>query len=96
MVGGMIVRDTCGASSKGTGHGPTLLRSPTGLIMCLGASPCPCHAVIRPQALNPELDAQEEKDKISIQPRNPFRGYQALGVNVTNGKPDQHEGLDLV
>ncbi|PPQ66258.1 hypothetical protein CVT24_007276 [Panaeolus cyanescens] len=38
---------------------------------------------------------QDEKDKISIKNQDFARGYQRLHENVTNGKADNHEGLDI-
>ncbi|KAJ7863128.1 Clavaminate synthase-like protein [Mycena olivaceomarginata] len=38
---------------------------------------------------------QEEKDKISLSHQDYARGYQRLKENVTNGKADNHEGLDF-
>ncbi|KAI0632094.1 Clavaminate synthase-like protein [Trametes polyzona] len=38
---------------------------------------------------------QEEKDKISIEHEDHARGYQRLKQNVTNGKADNHEGIDF-
>ncbi|OSD07250.1 Clavaminate synthase-like protein [Trametes coccinea BRFM310] len=38
---------------------------------------------------------QEEKDKISISNEDNARGYQRLKENVTNGKADNHEAIDL-
>ncbi|KAI6128805.1 hypothetical protein EDD17DRAFT_1149992 [Pisolithus thermaeus] len=38
---------------------------------------------------------QEEKDKISITLQDNARGYQRLNENVTNGKSDNHEGIDI-
>ena len=35
------------------------------------------------------------KEELSIGGANPFRGFQRLGLNVTKGKRDAHEGLDL-
>ncbi|KAL4081059.1 hypothetical protein J3A83DRAFT_4204408 [Scleroderma citrinum] len=37
----------------------------------------------------------EEKDKISIRNQDHARGYQRLQENVTNGKADNHEGIDF-
>ncbi|KAF9046441.1 Clavaminate synthase-like protein [Panaeolus papilionaceus] len=38
---------------------------------------------------------QDEKDKLSIKNQDYARGYQRLHENVTNGKADNHEGLDF-
>lgn len=38
---------------------------------------------------------QDEKDKISLKHQDGARGYQRLKENVTNGKADNHEGIDL-
>ncbi|KAK7048355.1 Oxoglutarate 3-dioxygenase [Favolaschia claudopus] len=38
---------------------------------------------------------QGEKDKISLSNQDYARGYQRLKENVTNGKADNHEGLDF-
>ncbi|EKM79373.1 hypothetical protein AGABI1DRAFT_39707 [Agaricus bisporus var. burnettii JB137-S8] len=38
---------------------------------------------------------QAEKDKISLSNEDHARGYQRLKENVTNGKADNHEGLDF-
>ncbi|KAJ7250880.1 Clavaminate synthase-like protein [Mycena haematopus] len=38
---------------------------------------------------------QEEKDKLSLSNQDHARGYQRLRENVTNGKADNHEGLDF-
>ncbi|KAJ8518488.1 hypothetical protein ONZ45_g4448 [Pleurotus djamor] len=38
---------------------------------------------------------QEEKDKISLSKNDHARGYARLKENVTNGKADNHEGIDL-
>lgn len=38
---------------------------------------------------------QEEKDIISIANQDNARGYQRLKENVTNGKADNHEGIDF-
>ncbi|KAF9481160.1 Clavaminate synthase-like protein [Pholiota conissans] len=38
---------------------------------------------------------QEEKDKLSLKNQDSARGYARLNENVTNGKADAHEGLDL-
>lgn len=38
---------------------------------------------------------QEEKDIISITNQDNARGYQRLKENVTNGKADNHEGIDF-
>ncbi|KAG7443057.1 Clavaminate synthase-like protein [Guyanagaster necrorhizus] len=37
---------------------------------------------------------QEEKDKISLRNEDQARGYARLKENVTNGKADNHEGID--
>jgi isopenicillin N synthase-like dioxygenase len=37
-----------------------------------------------------------EKEAISVEHSNSYRGYQKLGVNVTKGRVDGHEALDLV
>uniref|UniRef100_A0A0E0QNH8 Fe2OG dioxygenase domain-containing protein n=1 Tax=Oryza rufipogon TaxID=4529 RepID=A0A0E0QNH8_ORYRU len=38
----------------------------------------------------------EEKLKIKMTPQNGYRGYQRLGENITNGKPDMQEAIDLI
>ncbi|KAJ7784571.1 Non-heme dioxygenase N-terminal domain-containing protein, partial [Mycena metata] len=38
---------------------------------------------------------QEEKDKLSLSNQDHARGYARLKENVTNGKADNHEGLDF-
>ncbi|KAG6330250.1 hypothetical protein ID866_8839 [Astraeus odoratus] len=38
---------------------------------------------------------QEEKDKISLRLQDQARGYARLNENVTNGKADNHEGIDF-
>jgi len=38
---------------------------------------------------------QEEKDKLSLKNQDFARGYARLKENVTNGKADNHEGLDF-
>ncbi|EGN98401.1 hypothetical protein SERLA73DRAFT_56529 [Serpula lacrymans var. lacrymans S7.3] len=38
---------------------------------------------------------QEEKDKISLKNQDLARGYARLKENVTNGKADNHEGIDF-
>ncbi|KAG8214491.1 hypothetical protein J3R82DRAFT_9546 [Butyriboletus roseoflavus] len=38
---------------------------------------------------------QAEKDKISLRHQDFARGYQRLKENVTNGKADNHEGIDF-
>ncbi|KAJ3513036.1 hypothetical protein NLJ89_g3174 [Agrocybe chaxingu] len=38
---------------------------------------------------------QEEKDKLALKNQDNARGYQKLKQNVTNGKADNHEGLDF-
>ncbi|KAL5520119.1 hypothetical protein ACEPAG_1779 [Sanghuangporus baumii] len=38
---------------------------------------------------------QEEKDKIGLGNQDGARGYQRLKENVTNGKADNHEGIDF-
>ncbi|KAG2010065.1 2OG-Fe(II) oxygenase [Coprinopsis cinerea AmutBmut pab1-1] len=38
---------------------------------------------------------QEEKDKLALRNQDYARGYQRLKENVTNGKADNHEGLDF-
>ncbi|KAH9854658.1 Clavaminate synthase-like protein [Lenzites betulinus] len=38
---------------------------------------------------------QQEKDEISIANQDNARGYQRLKENVTNGKADNHEGIDF-
>ncbi|EJC98113.1 Clavaminate synthase-like protein [Fomitiporia mediterranea MF3/22] len=38
---------------------------------------------------------QEEKDKLALANQDGARGYQRLKENVTNGKADNHEGLDF-
>ncbi|KAJ6584970.1 hypothetical protein B0H19DRAFT_1107527 [Mycena capillaripes] len=38
---------------------------------------------------------QEEKDKLSLSNQDHARGYARLKENVTNGKADNHEGLDM-
>jgi isopenicillin N synthase-like dioxygenase len=37
-----------------------------------------------------------EKDDISINDINSYRGYQEIGLNVTNGLQDGHEALDIM
>ncbi|KAG0149150.1 hypothetical protein CROQUDRAFT_653969, partial [Cronartium quercuum f. sp. fusiforme G11] len=37
----------------------------------------------------------EEKATLSIESNDFARGYQCKGLNVTQGKPDWHEALDL-
>ncbi|EIM85793.1 Clavaminate synthase-like protein [Stereum hirsutum FP-91666 SS1] len=37
----------------------------------------------------------EEKNKISLNREDHARGYARLNENVTNGKPDNHEGIDF-
>ncbi|KAJ3716917.1 Clavaminate synthase-like protein [Lentinula raphanica] len=38
---------------------------------------------------------QEEKDKLSLSNQDSARGYARLKENVTNGKADNHEGIDF-
>ncbi|PPQ89672.1 hypothetical protein CVT25_013858 [Psilocybe cyanescens] len=38
---------------------------------------------------------EEEKDKLSLKNQDSARGYARLNENVTNGKADNHEGLDF-
>ncbi|KAF9013417.1 hypothetical protein BDQ17DRAFT_1231904 [Cyathus striatus] len=38
---------------------------------------------------------QEEKDKLSLKNQDYARGYARLRENVTNGKADNHEGIDF-
>jgi len=38
---------------------------------------------------------QEEKDKLALRNQDGARGYARLKENVTNGKADNHEGLDI-
>ncbi|RDB14799.1 hypothetical protein Hypma_016232 [Hypsizygus marmoreus] len=38
---------------------------------------------------------QEEKDKLAMKNQDHARGYARLKENVTNGKADNHEGLDI-
>ncbi|KAF8158286.1 hypothetical protein B0H34DRAFT_657043 [Crassisporium funariophilum] len=38
---------------------------------------------------------QDEKDKLSMKNQDHARGYARLNENVTNGKADNHEGLDF-
>ncbi|KAJ7675839.1 hypothetical protein DFH06DRAFT_1170709 [Mycena polygramma] len=38
---------------------------------------------------------QDEKDKLSLSKQDHARGYARLKENVTNGKADNHEGLDF-
>ncbi|KAJ3486664.1 hypothetical protein NLI96_g4073 [Meripilus lineatus] len=38
---------------------------------------------------------QEEKDKIALKNQDNARGYARLKENVTNGKADNHEGIDF-
>ncbi|KAG7088443.1 hypothetical protein E1B28_012435 [Marasmius oreades] len=38
---------------------------------------------------------QEEKDRIALKNEDNARGYAGLKENVTNGKADNHEGLDF-
>jgi isopenicillin N synthase-like dioxygenase len=40
--------------------------------------------------------SDEEKDAMSVKYSNSYRGYQKVGVNVTQGRLDGHEALDLV
>uniref|UniRef100_A0A453SSY2 Non-haem dioxygenase N-terminal domain-containing protein n=1 Tax=Aegilops tauschii subsp. strangulata TaxID=200361 RepID=A0A453SSY2_AEGTS len=37
----------------------------------------------------------EEKRKIRLTPRTGYRGYQRVGENITNGKLDKHEAIDV-
>lgn len=37
----------------------------------------------------------EEREDISVARSSSYRGYQSVGVNVTGGKLDGHEALDL-
>jgi isopenicillin N synthase-like dioxygenase len=37
----------------------------------------------------------EEKLKIKMRPESGYRGYQRIGENVTMGKPDMHEAIDV-
>jgi len=39
--------------------------------------------------------SQEEKDKLSLSNQDHARGYARLKENVTNGKADNHEGIDF-
>ncbi|KAF4617750.1 hypothetical protein D9613_006043 [Agrocybe pediades] len=39
--------------------------------------------------------SQEDKDKISLKNQDHARGYARLKENVTNGKADNHEGIDF-
>jgi len=41
------------------------------------------------------LTTQEEKDDLSLKNQDFARGYARLKENVTNGKADNHEGLDF-
>ncbi|KIL67882.1 hypothetical protein M378DRAFT_159086 [Amanita muscaria Koide BX008] len=41
------------------------------------------------------LSPEEEKDKIALRREDYARGYARLNENVTNGKADNHEGLDF-
>ncbi|CAI8611151.1 unnamed protein product [Vicia faba] len=36
----------------------------------------------------------EEKAKIKMTPANGFRGYEKIGENMTEGRPDMHEAID--
>uniref|UniRef100_A0A0E0LYT1 Fe2OG dioxygenase domain-containing protein n=1 Tax=Oryza punctata TaxID=4537 RepID=A0A0E0LYT1_ORYPU len=38
----------------------------------------------------------DEKLKIKMTPQNGYRGYQRVGENITNGKPDMQEAIDLI
>ncbi|KAL4855396.1 putative 2-oxoglutarate-dependent dioxygenase [Chlorella vulgaris] len=38
---------------------------------------------------------EEEKQRIALSPTSHYRGWQRLGSNVTQGKRDLHEGIDL-
>jgi isopenicillin N synthase-like dioxygenase len=38
----------------------------------------------------------DDKEAISVRHSNSYRGFQTMGVNVTNGQLDGHEALDLV
>ncbi|KAF3795846.1 putative flavonol synthase 6 [Nymphaea thermarum] len=37
----------------------------------------------------------EEKLKIKLSPSTGFRGYQTIGENLTGGRPDKHEAIDI-
>ena len=37
-----------------------------------------------------------KEEKMSIRLNEDFRGYQGLGLNITGGVPDKHEGLDFM
>ncbi|TVU08619.1 hypothetical protein EJB05_42028, partial [Eragrostis curvula] len=37
----------------------------------------------------------EEKIKIKMSPQSGYRGYQRVGENITKGKPDMHEAIDV-
>jgi hypothetical protein len=52
---------------------------------------CSPHAVC---AMAPSLQ-EEEKQRIALSPTSHYRGWQRLGSNVTQGKRDLHEGIDL-
>lgn len=38
----------------------------------------------------------DDKEAISVKHSDSYRGFQTMGVNITNGKLDGHEALDLV
>ena len=42
-----------------------------------------------------ETASAAEKARMALSPASGYRGYARLGMNVTQGQPDAHEGLDL-
>lgn len=61
----------------------------SGLPRSLGCAPCRCAAAA------PHGSQEEEKRRIALSPASHYRGWQRLGSNVTQGRRDWHEGIDL-
>jgi isopenicillin N synthase-like dioxygenase len=55
-----------------------------------------CSRILHQARLLFSVLSPQDKEAISVKHSNSYRGYQSMGVNVTNGQPDGHEALDLI
>jgi hypothetical protein len=61
-----------------------------------GVSADLCSRILQQAKLLFTVLSPQDKEAISIKHSNSYRGYQGMGVNITNGLPDGHEALDLI
>jgi isopenicillin N synthase-like dioxygenase len=61
-----------------------------------GVSKDLCSRILHQARLLFTVLSPQDKEAISVKHSESYRGFQGMGVNVTNGQPDGHEALDLI